>query len=266
MSVVVLIPAYNAGKTITKVIERIPKGLADEIIVVNDGSRDNTQEVLERIPSIRIISHPQNRGYGAAQISLYEAALESGADFIAIMHADEGHFPEELPVMLAPLRDGSADLVAGSRTIGLLREAKPFLGSKTLGAMFRGAMPPHKFAANLALTWLANLAFHTNYHSFHCGFRSYTRDALMRIPFAGLTQGYLFDTASLMESHVLGLRIAEVPISTHYDEAAGSSVPSIRYGFQILLYIFRRRLRMAKDIGRLSVAEGAAHRDGPRGS
>lgn len=265
MSVVVLIPAYNASKTITKVIERIPKGLADEIIVVNDGSQDNTQEVLERIPSIRVISHPHNRGYGAAQITLYQAAVESGADFIAIMHADGGHFPEELPVMLAPLRDGSADVVAGSRTVGLLRGAKPLFGSKTIGAMFRGAMPPHTFAANLALTWLANLAFHTNYHSFHCGFRSYTREALTRIPFASLTQGYLFDAASLMESHVLGLRIAEVSISTHYDKAAGSNVPSIRYGFEILLYIFRRRLRMAKDIGRLKVAD-SAHRDGPLGS
>ncbi len=123
MKTVVLIPAYNASKTITRVIERIPQGLADEIIVVNDGSRDNTQEVLERIPSTRVITHPQNRGYGAAQIT-------------------------ELPTILAPLRSGSADVVAGSRTLGLLRQAKPLLGSRV--------------AANLALTALANLAFHTS--------------------------------------------------------------------------------------------------------
>lgn len=255
MKTVVLIPAYNASRTITKVIERIPKGVADEIIVVNDGSKDDTQEVLERIPSIRIIAHPQNRGYGAAQMSLYAAALESGADFIAIMHADGGHFPEELPLILAPLRSGSADVVAGSRTVGLLEQAKPLLGSKTLGAMFRGAMPPHTFAANLALTSLANVAFGTNYNSFHCGFRAYTREALTRIPFASLTQGYLFDSMSLIEGHVRGLRIVEVSIGTHYDANAGSNVNSIRYGFEVLYYIFKRRLQMAKT-----------RDDGPRAS
>lgn len=263
---VVLIPAYNAGKTITRVIERIPNNVADEIIVVNDGSVDDTQAVLERIPSVRIITHPENRGYGATQITLYAAALKSGADFIAIMHADGGHFPEELPLILAPLRDGSADVVAGSRTVGLLREAKPLCGSRTLGAMFRGAMPPHTFAANLALTWLANLAFRTNYNSFHCGFRAYTKEALARIPFATLTQGYLFDTASLMESHVLGLRISEVSISTHYDKDAGSNVNSIRYGLEILLFIFKRRLRMTKAVDRVDSVVDPLSRDGHSGS
>src|SRR4030095_4771108 len=94
MKTVVRIPAYNAAKTITGVIDRIPKGTVDEVIVVNDGSADNTQEVLERIPSIRVIAHPQNRGYGAAQITLYNAAIEAGAEAIAFMHADGGHFPE----------------------------------------------------------------------------------------------------------------------------------------------------------------------------
>ncbi len=255
MKTVVLIPAYNAAKTIKKIVDRIPRQIVEEVIVVNDGSTDNTQAVLEEIPGIRVLRHERNKGYGAAQITLYTAAIESGADFIAIMHADGGHFPEELASMIGPLQDGKADVVAGSRTVGLISQARPLLGSKTAGAMFRGAMPPHKFAANLFLTWLANLAFRTDYHSYHCGFRSFSRDALQRVPFASLTQGYLFDTALLMECHVLGLRIVEVPISAHYDVDAGSSVNSVGYGLKVLMYILKRRFRPASVVSRLKTAE-----------
>ena len=101
-------PAYNAGKVISGVIERIPKGLINEIIIVDDASRDNTFDVLSAIPGLTVLRHAENRGYGGAQITLHDAAIQHGADVAVLMHSDGGHFPEELPRLLEPILAGEA--------------------------------------------------------------------------------------------------------------------------------------------------------------
>lgn len=242
MKRVALIPAYNAGKTIEKVIRRIPEGAVDEVIVLNDGSRDDTLSVLRRISNIAVLSHEKNRGYGSAQVTLYQAALEREADHIVILHSDGGHDPEEIPKMLAPLREGY-DVVVGSRTRGIRMHAEPLLGSRFLGAAFNGPMPAYKFLGNVGLTFLINTAFGTGYYSFHSGYRACRGELLEKIPFEQFARNYLFDMEFLLECHRHGVSIKEVPVGTCYDKDAGSSASSIKYGLGVLRFVLSRRIR-----------------------
>lgn len=238
MKIAGLIPAFNASKTITRVIERIPAGELDWLVVVNDGSSDRTAEVLAGITSpvpLLLLEHPENRGYGAAQKSLYEKALSlPGCDAVVIFHADGGHFPEEIPKVLEPIRAGTADLVVGSRVLGILKESRPLLGSRFLGAVFNGPMPGYKFVCNNLLTMLQNSCYGTRFHSFHCGFRAMSFSCLRQLPFRELANWYIYDTELLLAAHRQRLRISEVPVSAFYDPDAGSGVPGIRYGLRIL--------------------------------
>ena len=139
MKTCVIMPAYNAGKLVASVIQRIPTGLIDEIIAVDDASRDNTFEVLTAIPDLILLRHAENRGYGGAQITLHDAAIQNGADVVVLMHSDGGHFPEELPRLLEPILSDQADVVLGARIHGAIEKVQPLLGSSLLGALLSGA-------------------------------------------------------------------------------------------------------------------------------
>ena len=242
MNTVALIPAYNAERTLAEIVERIPRNLVDKIIIVDDGSRDGTYDLMRRLPGVEALRHPRNQGYGAAQSTLYAAALASGARYSVILHADGGHRPEEIPLMLGPALNGSADMVVGSRILGLLSTARALAGSVALGAIVRSPMPPHRVAGHLALTRLQNVCYGTRYHAFHDGFRVCTREVLTRVPFDRLTRTYQYDTEFLLAAHELGLRVSEVPVSSHYDARAGSSVPVMRYGLQVVKRALAYRL------------------------
>lgn len=246
MKIVALIPAYNASRTVAEIIKRISLKHVSEIIVVDDGSRDNTHEVLQGFSQVFVVRHATNRGYGAAQITLYKTALERGADAAVILHADGGHVPEEIPLLIDPVLKGSADVVIGSRTRGIMEQVKPVLGSRTIGAMFQGPMPAYKYLANIALSGLQNLCYGTKYYSFHCGFRAFTSNALRLIPFDQLTTWYNYDTELLIVAHQIGLNILEVPVSAFYDDRAGSSVPVVRYGLRIVQHALRYRMNGRK--------------------
>lgn len=257
LKIVGLIPAYNAGKTITNVVDRVPPGELHHLIIVDDGSVDNTFTVLQELPRtipIQILQHSCNRGYGAAQTTLYQAFLEDEDNDAAIMfHADGGNLPEELPLLLEPLRQGQAEVAVGSRTQGILQQAPSLLGSRLLGAIFKGPMPAYKFVFNRLLTAFQNFCHGTHYHAFHCGFRACTRKALMQVPFDQLGSWYLFDTEFLLAAHQAGLNIVEVPVGAFYDPQAGSSVPGWRYGLRIvrhsLAQLARRRFRSPGSSG-----------------
>ncbi len=189
---------------------------------------------MRKLPNVQALRHPKNLGYGAAQSTLYRAAVACGARYTVILHADGGHKPEEIPLMLRPALEAQADVVVGSRLLGLLRAARPVIGSTALGAILRSPMPPHRVAGHIVLTGLQNACYGTNYHAFHDGFRVCTQAAINRIPFDQLTRNYQYDTEFLLATHELGLRIKEVPVSSHYDARAGSSVPVVRYGLQVV--------------------------------
>lgn len=243
MRIVVVIPAYNAARVVAGVIARIPRDMVDEVIAVDDGSRDNTFEVLSALRNVTTLRHDENRGYGGAQITLHEAALGSGADLTVLLHADGGHFPEELPQLIAPVQAGQADIAIGSRLVGMLRETPKVCGSTWLGAALSGPMPTMRFLGHIGLTAIQNLIFETHYYSWHEGFRAITREAIQRVPFQQFGKGYLFDTEFLIAAHRAGLRIVEVPVSGHYDIRAGSSVRPFSYGLQVLWFVFTQRFR-----------------------
>jgi glycosyltransferase involved in cell wall biosynthesis len=241
MKIALAMPAYNAGKVVQSVIERIPPAAVDEIIVVDDASRDNTFEVLNSIPGLVVVRHTQNRGYGGAQITLHEMALARGADAVVLMHSDGGHFPEELPQMLAPIRAGQADVVLGARITPIIENARPVLGSKTLGAMLHGPMPALRLAGHLGLTAIQNSLFNAHYDAWHSGFRAATRGALLAVPYQTFGIGYLFDTEFLLMAHLAHLRVVEVPVSSFYDPRSGSTAEPFSYGWKVLRYVLARR-------------------------
>jgi len=244
MKTCLMMPAYNAGKVISGVIERIPPGLINEIIIVDDASRDNTFEVLSAIPDLTVLRHAENRGYGGAQITLHDAAIQRGADVAVLMHADGGHFPEELPRLLKPILAGEAQVVLGARIRGVFETTRPVLGSSLLGAILNGPMPARRLIGHLLLTGIQNFVFGTHYDAWHSGYRAMSREAMLRVPYHDFGEGYLFDTEFLLIAHLAGLRIKEVPVSSFYDPRSGSTVEPFSYGLKVLRYVLVRRWKM----------------------
>lgn len=226
MKVCIVIPAYNAGNTLEQVFSRIPKGDYHRIIVVDDGSSDNTVEVARRY-DVELIQHEYNRGYGGAQKSGYKRVLELNADVAVLLHADAQYAPEEMSSLIQAAVDKKADVVLGSRVLG--------------GQMIDGGMPLIRYIGNRLLTMIENIAFGTKISEFHTGYRVYTLRALKILNFEDYTDDFHFDSEILLEAKEKGLRITEVPISTTY-AGEKSYLNPITYGMQVLLLIVRYRL------------------------
>jgi glycosyltransferase involved in cell wall biosynthesis len=241
-----IMPAYNASKVFGAILDRVPSGSVDEIIVIDDGSKDNTYEVLAARGDVVALRNQTNQGYGGAQIILHREALTRGADVIILMHADGGHTPEELPAIVSPVLRGEVDVSVGSRMEWLYRNSPTILGSAWLGAAFRGQMPTVRFLGTELTTFLQNLILGTHYNVFHSGFRAMSRDAVSRLDFEQFNRAYLFDTEVLVAAHYAGMRIAEIPTTVHYDPRAGSTVEPFSYGLRILMHTYRLRQRYGR--------------------
>ncbi|MDR1191565.1 MAG: glycosyltransferase family 2 protein [Verrucomicrobiales bacterium] len=225
--IVVVIPAYKAALTLPGVLARIPADVHEQlfkILVVEDGGekvpRSTDAELLAKYPKIEVLFHEHNRGYGAAQKTGYRRALELGADIAAMLHADGQYAPEELPRLLEPLVTGSADLVLGSRM-------------RSWRSALRGGMPKYKFVANICLTQLENLAYGLRFSEYHSGYMLYSRRALTVVPFEKLSDTFHFDGEMLLVGAKKGLRVADLPIPTHYGDEESHLKP-IKYGFEVL--------------------------------
>lgn len=246
---IIAIPAYNAAKTIEGVFARMPAAIRDWCecyIVVDDGSKDDTAAVVRRLmqadPKIRLIAHPQNRGYGGAAKTGLSAARDAGADLVAWVHSDGQYAPEMLPALLAPLEAGTADMVQGSRMRG--------------GGALAGGMPLYKYVANKLLSLVENLAFGMRLAEFHSGYMLYHRRCLERIPFEGFnTRNFIFDQEMMIVGHSLGLRIRDIAIPTRYGDEV-SHLKVIPYGLAVLGMI-ARFYRGDYDVRRLRAAAGA---------
>jgi glycosyltransferase involved in cell wall biosynthesis len=224
--VFVIMPAYNAGKTIEAVFTRIPpsaKARISRYVVVDDGSTDDTGEAVGRlqraVPGLVALRHPVNRGYGAAEKTLLDYVMAEGAEVAVLLHADGQYSPEKIPEMLHPFDRGEADIVQGSR---MLRS----------GAL-RGGMPMYKFAANKALTALANVAFGMRMAEYYSGYMAYSRRALETIPYRSLGDSFHFDLEMLVMARVKGLHIQQVPIPTIYAGEVSHLRP-VKYGMDVL--------------------------------
>ena len=220
--VIVVMPARNAARTLERTFTGVPRDIVDEIILVDDASTDSTVE-LARSLNVRLIWHPHNVGYGGNQKTCYLEALQRDADVVVMLHPDGQYEPTLIPTMIEPIVRGEADLVLGSRLLDP-------------GAAIAGGMPRWKYVANRSLTMVENAVLGTDLSEFHTGYRAYSREVLMRIPFLRNAIGFSFDSEVLVQAVHFGFRIGEVPARTIYDDDASSIAlgPSITYGLKTL--------------------------------
>jgi glycosyltransferase involved in cell wall biosynthesis len=219
--VAVVMPAYNAEQTLERTWADVPKDHVDDIILVDDASRDRTVEIARRL-GIHTVVHAKNRGYGGNQKTCYRTALERGADIVIMVHPDHQYDPTVIPHLLAALADGSYDAAFGSRMLG--------------GRPIQGGMPKWKYLGNILLTAIENATFLIYLTEYHSGFRAYTRRYLETVNLEANSDGFVFDTEIIAQGMAKGLRIREIPIETRYfDEASQIAFgPSVRYGLAIL--------------------------------
>ncbi|OFV88290.1 MAG: hypothetical protein A2V74_07770 [Acidobacteria bacterium RBG_16_70_10] len=206
--IVIVMPAYNAAKTIEDTVRAIPKGYYDEIVVVDDHSRDDTLE-RARALSLKAIRHPHNVGYGGNQKTCYMEALRDGATIVVMLHPDGQYDPGIIPEMIRPIREGRADMVLGSRMM-------------LPGAARAGGMPLWKRIANRFLTAVENLAMGRRFTECHTGYRAYSRRFLETVPFLRNSNGFVFDTEVIFQAVQFGLPVAEVPVASRYFDDASS--------------------------------------------
>ncbi len=211
--VVVVMPAYNAARTLEATYRGLAMDIVDEVILVDDKSSDDTVEAARRLP-LHVIWHPHNVGYGGNQKTCYLEALQRGADAVVMLHPDGQYEPHLIPSLVQPIVDGVADVVLGSR----------FLGPDPR----EGGMPWWKYLANRSLTTIENRILGTELSEMHTGYRAYSRDLLLHVPWLRNALDFSFDSELLFQAVHFGFRIEEVPTSTIYSE--DDSNVSLRQG------------------------------------
>jgi len=208
---IVVIPTYNAAKTLQRVYDDIPKDCVDEIIVVDDCSTDDTRTVARSLP-VTLIEHETNMGYGGNQKTCYRTALEHGADHVIMIHGDYQYDARMIPACIEILELGICDVILGNR----IRTRKEAL---------EGGMPALKYMANRGLTIVENILAGQNLGEWHSGFRAYDRRVLEGVPFEHNGDDFVFDTQFLVESVHFGFRLGDVPVPVRYfDEASSISL------------------------------------------
>ncbi|MCB0556014.1 MAG: glycosyltransferase family 2 protein [Phaeodactylibacter sp.] len=229
--VIVVLPAYNAARTLEKTYNEIPFGLVDEVILCDDASSDNTSDLARQIGIPHVIVHENNKGYGGNQKSLYNKALELGGDIIIMLHPDYQYTPKLIPAMVNIIGEGLYPVVLGSRILGK-------------GAL-AGGMPFYKYIANRALTLTQNLLVNYKLSEYHTGYRAFSREVLTGISFNLNSDDFVFDNEMLSQIIYGGYHIAEVTCPTKYFEEASSINfrRSMRYGFGVLRVSFNHFLQ-----------------------
>jgi len=226
--VVITLPAYNAERTLEKTVADIPDHVREELILVDDASPDNTA-ALARSLGIRVHVHAANRGYGGNQKTCYTLALEEDADIVVLLHPDYQYEPKAVPLLIAPILAGDADMTFGSRFAGL-------------GDPRAGGMPWYRYWGNRITTVLQNLILGTRFTEMHSGMRAYTRDCLLSLPLLRYPDDFLFDAQLLIDAVTTGRRVVEVPIPTRYTKESSSIAmgPLIRYVLGGLVHSIKR--------------------------
>jgi glycosyltransferase involved in cell wall biosynthesis len=229
--VLVVMPAYNAARTVLRTYRDIPRDVVQKVILVDDLSRDDTVEIAKLL-GIDVVVHPRNRGYGGNQKTCYELALTDGADVVVMVHPDYQYDPRCIPQLIEPIVEGTADMV---------------LGSRFLGDPLGGGMPKWKWLANRFLTAVENRAFGLRLSEYHTGFRAYSASLLRTIAWERNSDDFVFDQQLVAQVVAAQLRIAERPVPTRYF-AEASSVGfrrSVAYGWAtlrvVLGYVLHRR-------------------------
>ena len=221
--VIVVMPAYNAAKTLQQThAEVMAQDYVDQVIVVDDGSIDETVAIAEKLPNTIIHVHPRNQGYGANQKTCYQLALDQDGDIIIMVHPDYQYTPMLIPAMVTMIGNGLYHCILGSRILG--------------GYALKGGMPLWKYVANRFLTFVENLLMGAKLSEYHTGYRGFSRELLTQIPFNSNSDDFVFDNQMLAQILWLGYAVAEVSCPTKYfPEASSINLPrSIKYGFGCL--------------------------------
>ena len=228
----VVLPAYNAGRTLEQTISEIPMSIVDELLLVDDASGDDTVEVAERL-GIPFVVHPENRGYGGNQKTCYTEALRRGADIVTMLHPDYQYSPRLIEAMVPLAASGEFDVILGSRILGE-------------GAL-AGGMPLYKYISNRALTAFENVLLGLKLSEYHTGYRTFRREVLEALPLAECSDDFIFDNQMLAQAAMFGFRIGEISCPTKYF-AEASSINfrrSMVYGAGVLATSLRYRIHRA---------------------
>lgn len=234
--VVVVLPAYNAARTLEKTYADIPKDRVWKIILVDDVSQDQTVEIARSL-GLSVVVHVQNRGYGGNQKTCYLEALKEGADVVVMLHPDHQYDSSLVPELVRPILEGRADMVIGSRILN--------------GRALEGGMPIWKYVANRILTAAENLVYGTRLTDGHSGLRAYSRKLLQTVPFLLNSDDFVFDSQMIAQAVHAGFVVGEIPVQARYFPEA-SSVNfrvSLIYGFKtlwVMLCFALRRLGVAR--------------------
>jgi len=229
--VIVVMPAYNAAQTLRRTYHEVmEQGVVDLVVVVDDGSKDETVAIARTLPNKRLHIHPRNRGYGANQKTCYKLALEEGGDIIIMVHPDYQYTPKLIPAMASMIGSGIYPCVLGSRILG--------------GHALKGGMPLWKYVANRFLTLVENLLLGAKLSEYHTGYRAFSRELLEQVPFQLNSDDFVFDNQMLAQILWFGHTIAEVSCPTKYfPEASSINLPrSIKYGLGCLMTALTFRL------------------------
>jgi glycosyltransferase involved in cell wall biosynthesis len=236
--IIVVMPAYNAARTLQLTWQQIPKRWVQNVVLVDDSSTDQTVALARSLP-IEVIAHPHNVGYGGNQKTCYLEALRQGADVVIMLHPDGQYDPILIPELVRPILRGDCDMVLGSRFLQ--------------GTARKGGMPLYKFVANRSLTTIENLALRGRFSELHTGYRAFSRRFLETIPFLRNSNDFVFDTEVIAQAVAFHFRVAEVPVTTRYFPLASSATfrQSIVYGFKTLntmrkFILWRYRLRSSR--------------------
>ncbi len=244
-------PAYNAAKTLERTLVEIDRAIVDEIILVDDASRDATAEIARR-NNLKTYVHPKNLGYGGNQKTCYRAALDAGADIVVMVHPDYQYTPKLIPAMTSMIASGLYDCVLGSRILG--------------NGALEGGMPVYKYIFNRFLTLAQNLLIGQKLSEYHTGYRAFSRTILETLPLGECDDDFVFDNEMLALVHYRGFRIGEVSCPTKYfDEASSINFSrSVKYGLGVLRVSLSFRLaRLGFGRSRIFSAQGRTVRDTP---
>lgn len=228
--VIVVMPAYNAEKTLQKTYRDIPKNLVDEVIVVDDDSRDKTVEIAKKL-GLFVVVHKRNLGYGGNQKTCYRQALKKRGTIIVMIHPDYQYDATLTGELIQPIKDGRFDIMLGSRI-------------RTREEVLKGGMPFYKYLGNRFLTFIENIILGLNLSEYHTGFRAYKASVLKTLPLDYFSNDFVFDQQILVSAVSYGFRIGEIAVPVRYFKEASSInfIRSVKYGIEILIllvqYIF----------------------------
>jgi len=231
--VVVVMPAYNAEKTLKKTYNEIPREIVDEVLVTDDHSTDRTVEIARGM-GIELYLHEKNRGYGANQKTCYKKALEKGADIVIMLHPDYQYPPKLITAMAGLIASDMFDVVLGSRVLG--------------GMALKGGMPLYKYIANRVLTLTENVLLGQKISEYHTGYRAFSKRALAGLPISANSDDFVFDNEILAQAVYFGYRIGEITAPSRYT-AESSSIGfrrSVTYGFGVIFTALKFVLQKLK--------------------